>query len=283
MAVMTMTNTKNRDGKSLSKRDVSIAAWRWMFFHHCAQNFERMQGAAYAHTLSGSLEKLYKDDKEGLAEALTRNLVFFNTEPQLGAVIPGISLALEEDYALNPENNDPEIMVNTKNALMGPFAGLGDPLLVGTLNPILLSIGIGMSQGGSVMGAIFFLVAWLAIVVPMKYFLFIRGYGLGIDAIKLISNERLKEMITSILTIVGLIVIGGVASTTVAASIKLTFESGEMIISIQEILDRVMPKILPLIITLTSFHLIKNKGWSINRLLVAILIFAAGMVILGIM
>ena len=278
-----MTNTKNNDSRKLTKKDVSTAAWRWMFFHHCAQNYERMQGAAYAHTLSGGLEKLYGDDKKGLSEALTRNLVFFNTEPQIGSIVPGISLALEEDYALNPDNNDTEIMASTKNALMGPLAGIGDSLLVGTLNPILLSIGIGMSEGGSPIGAIFFLVSWLAIVVPMKYFLFIKGYDLGLDAVKLISNERLKNMITSSLTIVGLIVIGGVASMTVKAPIKLAFQSGEMTISIQEIFDKIMPGLLPLIVTLVSYRLINKRKWSANKVLVAILGFAALMVALKVM
>lgn len=278
-----MTNTKNNDSRKLTKKDVSTAAWRWMFFHHCAQNYERMQGAAYAHTLSGGLEKLYGDDKKGLSEALTRNLVFFNTEPQIGSIVPGISLALEEDYALNPDNNDTEIMASTKNALMGPLAGIGDSLLVGTLNPILLSIGIGMSEGGSPIGAIFFLVSWLAIVVPMKYFLFIKGYDLGLDAVKLISNERLKNMITLSLTIVGLIVIGGVASMTVKAPIKLAFQSGEMVISIQEIFDKVMPGLLPLIVTLVSYRLINKRKWSANKVLVAILGFAALMVALKVM
>ena len=278
-----MTNTKNNDSRKLTKKDVSTAAWRWMFFHHCAQNYERMQGAAYAHTLSGGLEKLYGDDKKGLSEALTRNLVFFNTEPQIGSIVPGISLALEEDYALNPDNNDTEIMASTKNALMGPLAGIGDSLLVGTLNPILLSIGIGMSEGGSPIGAIFFLVSWLAIVVPMKYFLFIKGYDLGLDAVKLISNERLKNMITLSLTIVGLIVIGGVASMTVKAPIKLAFQSGEMTISIQEIFDKIMPGLLPLIVTLVSYRLINKRKWSANKVLVAILGFAALMVALKVM
>jgi len=280
---MKMMNTKNNDSRRLNKKDVSKAAWRWMFFHHCAQNYERMQGAAYAHTLSGGLEKLYEDDKEGLSDALTRNLVFFNTEPQLGSIVPGISLALEEDYALNPNNNDKEIMANTKNALMGPLAGIGDSLLVGTLNPILLSIGIGMSEGGSPLGAIFFLVSWLAIVIPLKYFLFMKGYNLGLDAVKVISNERLKNMMTLSLTIIGLIVIGGVASTTVKAPVKLAFSSGEMIISIQEILDKIMPNLLPLGVTLYAYRLINKKKWSANKVLLAILIFAAIMVALKVM
>lgn len=267
---------------SLDKKDIKNAAWTWIFFHHCAQNYERMMGVAYGHTLSKSLEKLYGDDKEGLSEALKRNITFFNTEPQIGSVIPGITLALEEKIA-NDKSFDSTIVANTKNALMGPLAGIGDSLLIGTLNPILLSIGIGLSQNGSPIGPIVFLAIWLGIVLPMKYLFFIKGYDLGLDVLKYLNNEKLKRIITTTLTIIGLIVIGGVASTTVAANLKLEFVQGEMIISLQAIFDRIMPKMLPLFITLVSYHLVTNKKWSANKLLIAIFAFTAVMVLFKIM
>lgn len=91
--------------KKLDRKDVKNAAWTWMFFHHCAQNFERMQGLAFCHTMSKPLEKLYGDNPEELKAALTRHMQFFNTEPQLGSVIPGITIALEEARANGGEVN----------------------------------------------------------------------------------------------------------------------------------------------------------------------------------
>lgn len=273
---------KNNEIK-LTKKDVSKASWRWLFFHQSAHNYERMMGTGFAHSMSGALEKLYKDDKDGLSEALKRNLSFFNTEPQLGAIIPGISLALEETYANNRDEFDSEIISSTKNALMGPVAGIGDSILVGTINPILLSIGIGLSTGGSALGPLTFLVLWLALVVPMKYFLFVKGYSLGLDAVKILMNEEIKTKVTTALTVVGLIVIGGVASSTIQAPVALSFASGDMTISIQEILDKIMPNLFPLIVALISYFLVSKKNWSTNKLLFGILIFAAVMVGFGIM
>ncbi|MFM1535672.1 PTS system mannose/fructose/sorbose family transporter subunit IID [Helcococcus ovis] len=272
-----------KNNKILTKKDVSKSAWTWMFFHHCAQNYERMQGLAYCHTLSKPLEKIYKDDKKGLSEALKRNLVFFNTEPQLGSIVPGISLALEEDYYLNGKDGNTDLMTNVKNSLMGPLAGIGDSLLVGTLNPILLSIGIGLSEGGSPLGPLTFLFLWLAIVIPMKYLLFIKGYTLGIDAVKILSDTKLKNMLTTFLSIVGLIVIGAVASTTIKAPIALQFTSGKMVISLQEIFEKILPKFIPLVLTLVSFYLVKIKKWSTNKLLISIFILSFILVIVGIM
>lgn len=266
----------------LTKKDVAVASWRWMFFALSSHNYERMMGTGFAHSLSGSLEKLYPDDKEGLSAALKRNLAFFNTEPQLGSVIPGISLALEETYA-NEEDFDEEILTSTKNALMGPLAGIGDSILVGTLNPILLSIGIGLSSDGSAVGPLTFLISWLAIVVTMKYWLFVKGYSLGLDAVKILTNEQTKVMITTALTMIGLIVIGGVASSTVQAPIAFQYVSGDMTINIQEIFDKIMPNLMPLMVALASYFLVDKKGWSTNKLLIGILAFAAVMVVLGIM
>lgn len=268
--------------KKLDRKDVKRAAWTWMFFHHCAQNFERMQGLAFCHTLSKSLKKLYGDDPKELSAALTRHMQFFNTEPQLGSVIPGIALALEESKA-NNEGVETELILGTKNALMGPFAGIGDSLVMGTYSPILLSIAIGLSQEGSLVGAIFFVVAWLGTVVPMKYFMFMKGYDLGMDAVKVMLNQEIKNKITTALTIVGLIVIGGVASTTVAAPVSFVFTAGEMTVSIQDILNKIMPTLVPMLLTLGCWGLADKKGWSGNKLILAILGFAAVMVALGIM
>lgn len=278
----TSETASKRHEVHLSKHDVSVASWRWAFFNLSSQNYERMQGAPFCHSLSGALEKLYGDDKKGLSEALKRNMTFFNTEPQLGSVIPGITLALEEEKANDP-SFDEEIISSTKNALMGPFAGIGDSVLVGTLNPILLSIGIGLSTGGSPVGPIAFLALWCGIVVPLKYFLFVRGYSLGLDAVKLLTNAELKDKITTALTIVGLIVIGGVAATTIKAPITWVYTAGDMKIAIQDILDKIMPNLVPLVVAVVSYLLISKRGWSANKLLVGILVFAAIMVALGIM
>lgn len=267
----------------LTKKDVSNAAWYWTFFHHCTQNYERMMGLAFCATLAKPLKKLYGDDKKGLSDALTRNMAFFNTEPQLGSLIPGMTLALEEAKA-NGEPVDAEVISSTKSALMGPFAGIGDSILVGTYNPILLSIGIGLSAGGSPIGAIFFFLTWTISVVALKYFGFIKGYSMGMDAVTNLLHSGLKDKIVTALNIIGLIVIGGVASTTVAAPIKLAFVAGEMNVEIQaSILDKILPGLVPMLLTLLCYWLIDKKGWSANKIILLILAIAAVCVPLGIM
>lgn len=274
---------KTEDKRMLTDKDVRGSALTWLFFHHCAQNYERMMGLAFAHTMSKPLEKLYKGNKEGLSKALSRHMGFFNTEPQLGSVIPGIALALEEKKAIDPSSVNEDVILSIKNALMGPLAGIGDSFLVGTLNPILLSIGIGLATDGSVLGPLFFMASWLAIVLPIKYFSFIKGYQLGERAVGYLADEKLKYQITTFLTLLGIFVIGGVAATTVKAPITLEFVSGEMKIVIQEIFDKILPNLLPLCITLVSYWLVSKKKWSANKLVLGILIFSAIAVALHVM
>ena len=84
--------------------------------------------------------------------------------------------------------------------------------------------------------------------------------------------------------VAGLIVIGGVASTTVAAPIKLAFVAGEMNVEIQaSILDKILPGLVPMLLTLLCYWLIDKKGWSANKIILLILAIAAVCVPLGIM
>ena len=60
---------------------------------------------------------------------------FFNTEPQLGALVVGITAGLEEARA-NGDAVDGETINGMRAGLMGPIAGIGDSLVVGTLIPV---------------------------------------------------------------------------------------------------------------------------------------------------
>lgn len=276
---------KNQTHSLLTKKDIDKAAWSYIFFAQATQNFERMMGLAFCHVLEPVLKKLYGADSEEYKKALQRHMQFYNTEPQLGALIPGITIAMEEARAKG-ENISEELIVNTKNALMGPFAGIGDSMLIGTYSPILLSIAMSLCiHDGNPMGPIFFCVVWLITVVWLQWFLFHKGYDMGIGAANLFfTNKALVDKITTGLTMMGLIVIGGVAATTVKASVIFQYVNGDMTLSLQEqIFDKIMPGILPLLLTLAVWYMMDKKKWSATKIVLGIVVFAAVMVFLGIM
>ena len=222
-----------RENSLLNKKDINKAAWSYIFFIQATQNFERMMGLAFCHVLEPILKKLYKNDSAEYKKSLQRHMQFFNTEPQLGALIPGITIAMEEARAMGEDVSE-ELIVNTKNALMGPFAGIGDSMLIGTYSPILLSIAMSMCIGdGNPVGPLFFCAVWLTSVVGLQWYLFHKGYDMGIGAANLFfTNRSLADKITTGLTMMGLIVIGGVAATTVKANVVYQFVSGEMSLSL---------------------------------------------------
>lgn len=84
---------------------------------------------------------------------------FFNTEPQLGTVVVGVTAGLEEARA-NGEPVDDEAINGMRTGLMVPVAGIGNSLIVGTFIPVLLGIALGLSTGGSPAVAIFYIVVW---------------------------------------------------------------------------------------------------------------------------
>lgn len=280
-----MKNKNINENGLLNKKDIDKAAWSYIFFAQATQNFERMMGLAFCHVLEPILKKLYKNNPDEYKRSLQRHMQFYNTEPQLGALIPGITIAMEEARAKGEDVSE-ELIVNTKNALMGPFAGIGDSMLIGTYSPILLSIAMSMCiNDGNPIGPLFFCSVWLVTVVGLQWYLFHKGYHMGIGAANLFfTNKSLADKITTGLTMMGLIVIGGVASTTVKAGITYKFVSGEMAISLQEqVFDKIMPGVLPLLVTLAAWYLMDKKKWSATKIVLAIVVFSAIMVALGIM
>ncbi|MCT4598964.1 MAG: PTS system mannose/fructose/sorbose family transporter subunit IID [Vallitalea sp.] len=266
---------------AVPRKEVKKAALRWIFFSHSAQNFERMMGLAFCHTIAPILKLLYKGDD--YVNALKRHMQFFNTEPHLGSMIPGVVIALEESNA-NEEEVNVETIQSTKNALMGPFAGIGDSLVIGTYNPIILSIALGLSVEGSVLGPLFYILVWLGTMLPFRYWIFMKGYDLGGNATKsFLGNQELTEKITKGLTILGLVVIGGIASKTVRAPISYVYTNGSMEIAIEGLLNKIMPNLMPMLITVTSWFLLSKRNWSPNKIMLGIVGFAAAMVALGIM
>ena len=129
----------------LSKKDLNKAIWRWQFFSHANYNYERLQASSFALSMIPIVKKLYPNDKEKQVEAIQRHLGFFNTEPNFGAVIHGITVAMEEEKSDGAPISE-EAINSIKVGLMGPLAGLGDTLTQGTIIPLLLAIGINFGD-----------------------------------------------------------------------------------------------------------------------------------------
>ena len=266
--------------KKLSKKTL-VKSWRdWMMYNLSSMSFERLESFGFCHSMIPVIEELYGNDKEEVKAALKRQSAFYNTEPQLGAIVNGIVVGLEEKRA-NGEDIDDEIINGLKVGMMGPVAGIGDSMIPGMLVPILLSIGMGLAQGGNILGPLFYIVVYNVLIITGSYFLFMKGYRLGTDAVNLLIDER-AEKLKEAFAILGVFVTGGIAASYMNISTKLGYKNGSVDINLQKILDGIFPKLIPLIIVLFTYYLMTKKKFSALKAMLVLLIIAIVGVLLGI-
>ena len=142
---------------TLSKKDRLSVAWRSTFLQG-SWNYERMQNGGFAYLMIPAIKKLYKSKDDQIA-ALKRHLEFFNTHPYVASPVVGVTLALEEERANGAEVDDAAIQ-GVKVGMMGPLAGVGDPVFWFTARPILGALGASLAMSGNIMGPILFFVLW---------------------------------------------------------------------------------------------------------------------------
>ena len=259
--------------KTLTKKDLAVAFWRWTFFSHANYNYERLEATGVVHAFSPILKKLYGEDQQAMTGALERHMQFFNTEPAFGGPILSVVIAMEEEIANGAEISD-ETVNGFKTGLMGPLAGIGDTLWQGTLIPILLSFTLPFgSQGNILMGPVLFFVLHMGIMCIIAYKLWMLGYEQGKEGIlKLMSSGLLDTVLTFSRTL-GSIVIGALAAQFIKVSTPLTVSLGEGVLSVQtNVLDQLMPGLLPLSVTMLTYVLLKKKLKPTQVLLVLLVI-----------
>ena len=189
---------------TLSKKDRRSVMLRSQFLQG-SWNYERMQNGGWAFALIPALKKLYPN-KEDATQALKRHLEFFNTHPYIAAPILGVTLALEEDKANGADIDDAAIQ-GVKVGMMGPLAGIGDPVFWFTIRPILGAIAAGLAATGSIIGPLFFFIVWNLIRIAFMWSTQELGYRQGSEITKDLSGGVLQS-ITKVSSIVGMFVMG---------------------------------------------------------------------------
>ena len=263
-----------KDGRKVSKKALAKSFRNWYYGNLTCFSQEHMQTFGYLVSMLPIVEDLY-DKKEDQQRALTTYSAFFNTEPQIGAMIVGVTVGLEEARA-NGEAIDDETINGIRAGLMGPLAGIGDSLIVGTLIPILLGIAMGLSEGGSPLGAIFYIVVWNLLAYFGMRLAYYRGYDLGGAAVEALVGPNATALRDSIVMI-GTMVIGAVCATWVSITTSLSLPGGG---TLQGTLDGIYPKLLPLGFTILCWWLMTKKKVSpIVTMLILLVVAFVGSVI----
>lgn len=253
--------------KVITKKDLNTLAWRSLFLQ-ASFNYERMQACGWLYSIIPALKKIHKN-KEDLSSSMKLHMEFFNVHPFLVSFVQGIVIAMEE----NKENR--ETIRAVKIALMGPLGGIGDALFWFTLLPISASIGSSLAMEGSIFGPILFLLIFNITQFGLRYGLIHYAYKMGIGAISKLKDGT--ESVTRASIILGLTVVGALIASFVNFSTALTINTGELNISVQkEVIDLVMPNLLPLIYTLIMYGMLKRGKKAIHLIMFTLVISIVG-------
>ena len=187
----------------LSKSDRKKVWWRSTFLQG-SWNYERMQNLGWAYALIPAIKKLYTS-KEDRAAALERHLEFFNTHPYVAAPIIGVTLALEEERANGAEIDDTAIQ-GVKIGMMGPLAGVGDPVFWFTVRPILGALGASLAMAGNIVGPLLFFFGWNIIRMAFLWYTQELGYKAGSEITKDLSGGIIQK-ITKGASILGMFIL----------------------------------------------------------------------------
>ena len=298
---------------TLSKADRLKVCLRSTFWQ-ASWNYERMQNGGYAFAMIPAIKKLYKEKADQIA-ALKRHMEFFNTHPYVASPIVGVTLALEQEKANGAAVDDAAIQ-GVKVGMMGPLAGIGDPVFWFTLRPLLGAMCASIAMDGNMLGPIMFFLLWNILRFGFMWYTQEFGYKVGNQITENLSGNLLTN-ITRGASILGMFVLGALVQrwvsikfAPVVSSIQLSkgayiewdqlpaggegiktaiqqFSSGMAlepvkVTTLQNNLDALIPGLVPLLLTLLCMWLLK-KGVSPIVIILALFAVGIGAHLIGLM
>jgi PTS system mannose-specific IID component len=266
----------SKELKKLTKSDLNSMFIR-SNFHQGSWNYERMQALGYCFAMVPVIKRLYTGDER--KEALKRHLEFFNTQPFVTAPILGVTAAMEEQRSNGADIDDGAIN-GIKIGLMGPLAGVGDPIFWGTLRPVTAALGASIALTGSILGPILFFLLFNAVRLAIRWFGVTYGYSKGTTIVADMAGGRLQKL-TEGASILGLFVMGALVNRWTSINVPLvvstiTKADGTVeVTTVQTILNQLLPGLLPLIFTFVCMSLLKKK---VNAVWIIFGIFILGII-----
>ncbi|WP_086350856.1 PTS system mannose/fructose/sorbose family transporter subunit IID [Candidatus Enterococcus clewellii] len=266
-----ITKKTNLAPEEITKKDVTKAYLRWHFANEIPHSFERYLAPSLLYAMMPVLRKLYKND-DALKAAYKRQLLFFNTQLSWGGgVITGLMSSMEqqraqEEYEGTEVLMQDDLMYNTKAGLMGALAGIGDAIDSGTVQYIFIAIAVPWAEQGSALGALFPFVAFALYQVMLGVFFARQAFSMGRNATGLMQSSGVQNAIET-LSVLGLFMMGILAGNYVKVASTLQFKISGREFVIQDILDQIVPGILPLAVVMGVYWFYTKKGLKVTQAL----------------
>lgn len=299
----------------LTKKDRFSVALRHQYLQG-SWNYERMQNGGWAFSIIPAIKRLYPNKADQVA-ALKRHLEFYNTHPYVSSPVMGVTLSLEEQRANGIAVDDAAIQ-GVKIGMMGPLAGVGDPVFWFTARPILGALGASLALSGSIMGPLLFFIVWNVIRFAFMWYTQEFGYKVGTKITEDLSGGLLSKVTTGA-SILGMFIIGALVQRWVSISfapivsvvtqakgayidwsqlpqgaegIKSALEqysalganglNAAKVTTLQQNLDSLIPGLAALLLTLLCCKLLKKKVSPIT-IIIALFIFGIVARVIGLM
>lgn len=255
-----------RDSKKIDQKDLRRVYNRWLFASQTGWNYERMQGLSFCYAIMPVLRKIY-DTEEELKKATKRHLQFFNSQRDMGNLILGATVAIEESQ----EEGAEEAATAIKTGLMGPLAGIGDSIFNAIGPTVFASIAAYMALNGSSVG-IWLWFLWNVVRWFIRWQFTKLGYNQGVRLVTVM--EGTLQRITEAASILGLTVIGALIPTVVTPTVPLVFETGEVAMEVQDVLDQIMPALIPALIVFFVYWLLGRERMNSTRVIWILLVIS---------
>ena len=288
--------------ENAKKVELSVAdrrsVWLRSTFLQGSWNYERMQNGGWCYAMIPAIKKLYTTKDEQSA-ALKRHLEFFNTQPFVASPILGVTLARApvEDQAIQ----------GVKVGMMGPLAGVGDPVFWFTLRPILAALGASLALSQNLLGPVLFFVLWNVARMAFMWYTQEFGYRVGTAITKDLSGGLLGK-VTKGASILGMFILGALVMRWVSINfvIKVSevqrsagafidwanlpdgyeglhqafsqFAGGlslepTVVTTLQDNLNSLIPGLVPLLLTLGCMRLLKK---NVSPIVIILALFVIG-------
>lgn len=254
------------------KKDYDRMFWRQMT-GMSEMTYVRLEGPGFGWALMPWLRKIYKDDDQ-YYDALARNMMYFNTNYAFLPMIQGIVMSMEKQNAKHPSKDITKQVNGIKVGLMGPLAGLGDSFFVGTLRVIAAGVGMSFAMKGSILGAILFLLIYCIPFYLLRYYGGLAGYSWGANYIEDAQKSGLLRSITKGADILGIVMIGAMTYINVPFKLSVVLNLAGSKLNLQNILDKILPGMLPLGVVWLCVWLLRKKHFSTTTLLISILLLS---------
>ncbi|MCD8777696.1 PTS system mannose/fructose/sorbose family transporter subunit IID [Mammaliicoccus sciuri] len=260
----------------LTKKDFRQINRRSLLGFQAGWNYERMQGSGYLYIMLPQLRKIYGDNTPELKEMMHTHAQFFNTSNFFNTIVTGIDVAMEEQEQIKSK----ESVSGMKVGLMGPFAAVGDSIFGSLIPTIFGALAANMAINGNPFGAFIWLATQIAVMV-FRWKQLEFAYKEGISLVTTMQHKL--ESLTNAATLLGVFMVGALVATMVKVQFAWEPKIGDLTVNIQNNVDMILPKLLPLAIVLGVYWLLGKKHMNSTRAIFIVIIVTVILSALGVL